>query len=220
MVSALGLPSNPHERLLTSHHNRPAGDSCSTSRPSTESIQQPYVDVSSSLPPERTNDKAVADIQGYNQDYKKSPAASTPSVLNQTCVLESKFKQHYATWLLVFFAASSLAISTWIICVTFISRKQVPSYLRLSQDHTVTLVNVLTHFVTYLVWQLVDSAFEALRWSIASRTKGILITSFLAMSRANGLLGILDLFRVPGWHIIWCVQRYIHSSHTCPLYLN
>jgi hypothetical protein len=218
--SSLGLPSNPQEPLLTSHHNRPAGDCGSTFSSSQPIQQQPYADDSTSSTRQQINDKASASNQGHNQNHKESLAASTLSAPNQTCVLDSKFKQHYATWLLAFFAASSLAISTWIIYVTFISRKQVPSYLRLSQGHTVILVNVLTHVVAYLVWQLVDSAFEALRWAIASRTTGIPVMSFLAMSRATGLLGVLDLLRVPGWHIIWCVQRCIHSHHTCPLYLS
>lgn len=140
-------------------------------------------------------------------DDSRHSSPNSAAVNVHPSVLQSKFKQHSTSCLLAVLASSVLAFSTWYILTVFISEKEIPRHFRLSPGHTIIVINVLTQVVVFLVWQLVDSAFEALRWTLASRDEGVLITTFLAMSRATGFIGVADLLRVPGWHRVWCVQR-------------
>jgi hypothetical protein len=169
---------------------------------------QPSTDCSS-RPSQGQADNAQQHLirQSPIHDDSRHSSPHSAAVNVPTSVLQSKFKQHSTSYLLAVLASSVLAFSTWFIFTVFISEKQIPRYFRLSPGQTIIVINILTHVVVFLVWQLVDSAFEALRWTLASRDEGVLITTFLAMSRATGFIGVADLLRVPGWHRVWCVQR-------------
>jgi hypothetical protein len=64
----------------------------------------------------------------------------------------------------------------------------------------------------FLVILLLEYAFKALWWSLASRNNGFSIASFLAMSRASSFAGVADLLRGPGWHRALCVQSLVPSN--------
>jgi hypothetical protein len=75
-----------------------------------------------------------------------------------------------------------------------------PSLQRLYQDtsFTIFLLWVLSQLSVFLVRQLVSSTFERMRWALASRENGILLTSFLGMSPATTLSGVLRLLVFSG----------------------
>jgi len=50
----------------------------------------------------------------------------------------------------------------------------------------------------FLVGELVQATFERVRWTLASRRKGIPLTNFLGMSRATSLVGVLGLLLLSG----------------------
>jgi len=129
--------------------------------------------------------------------------------LHATTVLQPKLKQHAAALSFGVLAILLLGSSLWFIYVEFIREKPVPKHLQLSTGHTITVVNILSHLNVFLVALLLDSAYEALRWSLASRNQGVSIATFLSLSRATGFLGIADLLRVTGWHRFLCFQRFI-----------
>jgi hypothetical protein len=108
-----------------------------------------------------------------------------------------------------------LGFSIWFIYTEFISEKPVPMHLQLSPGHTITIVNILSHLNVFLVVLLLEYAFESLRWSLASRKKGVSITTFLAMSRASSFAAVADLLRVPGWHRGLCIQRLVVHYISC-----
>jgi hypothetical protein len=204
---------SPRENLSASQNNDP------THYPGSEPVSQlaqeqsvvrgqPSTDCSSRSS-QRQADNAQQHLirQSPIHDDSRHSSPHSAAVNVPTSVLQSKFKQHFTSYLLAVLASLVLAFSTWFIFTVFISEKQIPRYFRLSPGQTIIVINILTHVVVFLVWQLVDSAFEALRWTLASRDEGVLITTFLAMSRATGFIGVADLLRVPGWHRVWCVQR-------------
>lgn len=99
-----------------------------------------------------------------------------------------------------------------------------PSLQSLYKDtsYTVFLLWVLSQLSVFLVRQLISSTFERLRWALASAEKGILLTSFLGMSSATTLAGVLRLLVSSGentqgrkiWDKVatkvewWTVQRF------------
>ncbi|KAI9770897.1 MAG: hypothetical protein M1840_002601 [Geoglossum simile] len=90
-----------------------------------------------------------------------------------------------------------------------VSVSPVPHFFALSPGKTITVVNVLSHGVAFLLLQLVSSVFEALRWALASSRSGIRVMSFLALGQATSTLGVLSLCRKRGVHLIWCFQRLL-----------
>ena len=123
--------------------------------------------------------------------------------------LLAKSKQHRSSLILTVVAILLFGVSIWFIYTEFISEKPVPAPLQISTGHTITIVNILSHLNIFLVSHLLESAFEAMRWSLASRRKGVSIATFLALSRAAGFVGVADLLRVPGRHRILCVQKLV-----------
>jgi hypothetical protein len=123
--------------------------------------------------------------------------------------LLTKSKQHRTSLVLIMVAILLFGVSIWFIYTEFISETPVPALLQISTGHTITIVNILSHLNIFLVSHLLESAFEAMRWSLASRRKGVSIATFLALSRATGFVGVADLLRVPGRHRILCVQKLV-----------
>ena len=80
--------------------------------------------------------------------------------------------------------------------------------LQFSPSRTIFVVGFLSQLVALLLTQLLRNAYNALRWLLASRETGVRITTFLALSGATTLPGVLGLTRVGGPHLIWCAQRY------------
>lgn len=208
------LPSTPHGHLL-SHLAREVEE---------ESTLQPSILSAPKQSPTTSNEASISGtVQAFPESHL-SPSShnarvlqrtsSPPPILgeNITTPLQSKLKQSSTSWLLAGLTSSVLAFSTWFIYREFICTRKVPRHLQLSPGRTVTVVNILSQVNIFLAWTLVDSVFESLRWTMASRTQGILITSFIGMSRATDFVGVADLLRVPGWHRIWCIQRFFEPQ--------
>ena len=135
----------------------------------------------------------------------ETPAVSSVEIL-------TKFKQHRASLMLTLLAIPLLGVSNWFIYTEFISEKPVKARLQISTGQTITIVNILSHLNIFLGAQLLEYAFEALRWSLASSKKGVSIATFLSLSRATGFVGAADLFRTPGRHRVLCIQKSV--AHT------
>lgn len=126
----------------------------------------------------------------------------------QASPLETKNRRFFSAWAT---AAASVvsSIFTLYYCYTvLVNTNAVPNVFVTAPGTTVLIVNVLSHLVAFLVWGLFSDTFEALRWALASRQKGILLTSFLALSRATPLSGVLYLCTTVGAHQFWALWRY------------
>lgn len=131
-------------------------------------------------------------------------------------ILLTNFKHNATSVVLTVVAMLLLGVSIWFIYTEFINKKPVSAHLKLSTGQTITIVNVLSHLNIFLVALLLESAFESLRWSLASRNEGVSIATFLALSKATGFVGVADLLRVPGWHRFLCILKLVvhHISYT------
>jgi hypothetical protein len=123
-------------------------------------------------------------------------------------VLDSKFSMFFYTWALAIVTALLGAFSISYAYAVLLNLGSSSVFIR-PPGETVLTVNLLSQFIAILLKQQLSAAFEALRWALVSRRNGTLITTFLALSRATSLQGIIYLFSLPGRHLIWCIQRYV-----------
>ena len=122
--------------------------------------------------------------------------------------LQSKGRRLRSAWLTAIAAFLVTVFSVFYSYRVLVSHSAVPKDIALSPGKTVLIVNILSHIVAFLCWNLFVAAAEALRWSLACRpNKGILFTSFLSLGRATPFLGLWDLSLKKGPHQIWCVIR-------------
>lgn len=144
-------------------------------------------------------------LYGYNREGGWA-SANNDGV--QTSLLERKSRRLATTWILAVMAISTSAFSVFYSHRVLVNKASLPSSLLLPPGATVLVVNVMSHVVAYLCLRLFSDTIEALRWALACRPEGILLTSFLAMSRATPLMGVLYICKTKGSHQVWAFQRY------------
>jgi hypothetical protein len=111
--------------------------------------------------------------------------------------LQSSARQLYLDW--------GLAAGTVVWCiVTAIyaynaTQERPPLKILFSNSRwTLAFVSALSQISMFLVGELVQATFERVRWTLASRGKGLLLTNFLGMSRATSLIGVMGLLVLSG----------------------
>jgi len=129
---------------------------------------------------------------------------STPSAF-----LQRKSTRYAPAWTVALLALGTTAITVWYSHRVMVDKTELPRGLQLTPGLTVLAVNVLSHIVAFLALSLFSDMLEHLRWSLACRPNGVPLGSFLAMSRATPITGVLYLFRVKGWHQIWALGRIL-----------
>jgi hypothetical protein len=123
-------------------------------------------------------------------------------------VLEPKIIRFRTTWAIAILSVIVTVFTIWYSYRVMVDQNSLPSVLQRQPGSTVLVVNVLSHAVAFLCWALFTDTMEALRWALACRPEGVLLTSFLAMSRATPMAGVTFLCLSNGSHRIWALQRY------------
>lgn len=126
----------------------------------------------------------------------------------RTSTLQRKSRRFAPAWVTALLAVATSAFSVWYSHRVLVDKARLPSWLALQPGATVLVVNVLSHIVAFLCWNIFSDVTEALRWSMACRPQGLLLTTFLALSRATPLPGVGHLLMTKGAHQIWAFQRY------------
>ncbi|KAK3939403.1 hypothetical protein QBC46DRAFT_388109 [Diplogelasinospora grovesii] len=156
---------------------------------------------------------------------QRPPPTPTPPRPNsdkhqaQTSFLQRKTTRFAPTWIVALLALGTTAVTVWYSSRVMVNTTELPKVLQRSPGSTVLVVNVLSHIVAFLCLSLFSDVLESLRWALACRPKGILLTSFLAMSRATPVTGVLYLCKVRGSHQIWAIQRILSYVITIVLSL-
>jgi hypothetical protein len=131
-------------------------------------------------------------------------------------VLQSWNDQLSSAWYWILGTASFSAFASFYTYYTLVSKKQMPSYLTTSPTLTVSLVNIASHIVGFLVSRLIDSIFDVLHWSLASAFGGVSITTFLTTNTKTSPLDVAGQALTSGKHRKWGILRY--SRLTYPSY--
>jgi hypothetical protein len=125
----------------------------------------------------------------------------------RTSLLQRKSQQFVTLWVIAALAVFASIFSAWYTYRVMVDENALPTALQLQPGTTVLVVNILSHVTAYLCWSLFSDATEALRWALACRPEGILLTSFLALSRATPFAGVAYLCTTKGPHQLWAMQR-------------
>lgn len=126
----------------------------------------------------------------------------------RTSLLQRKSRKYGPLWVLAVLAAFMSAFATYYSYRVMVDEVALPPNLQFQPGTTVLVVNILSHVVAFLCWTLFSDTTEALRWALACRPEGILLTSFLVLSRATPFIGVAFLCMTKGPHQIWAMQRY------------
>lgn len=124
-------------------------------------------------------------------------------------VLESKTRKYMWTWI---FASTFVTLSAFLTFFAYeflVRESAVPRALELSPGDTVLVINVLSQSLAFLGHILFGDVMEALRWAFLCREKGVLLATFLGLSRATSMYGAAYLCSIRGSHLFWCIQRYL-----------
>jgi len=162
--------------------------------------------ITKQLPPPR-----FADVQdnSHGQFFIHDDEDPSPVLrFDSTSHVQPKFKRLSLVWRT---AMITCIVSTFAVFYSYralVNLSALPKHLALPPGKTVLVVNILSHVVAFLCWNLFVNTSEALRWAIACRPeKGILVTSFLTLSRATSLAGIWNLIAKGGTHQFWCIVK-------------
>jgi hypothetical protein len=123
-------------------------------------------------------------------------------------MLQPKWRQLLPSWL-IFIAA--VIVITATVCLAFLSSSSQPILIFDSPETTILFLNVGSVLSVFLLSELLEGTCEYLRWVFAARPSGVGIAAFLALGRATGGLGIIQLLfsKQSCNHRRWCIQRYL-----------
>jgi hypothetical protein len=119
-----------------------------------------------------------------------------------------KYRQYAAMFGHVVFAT---ILSVFLSLYTYeilVNPKPKLGRLLFSPPTTFLIVSIISHSIPILLRQSFSMVFDALRWSFASRSKGVCLTTFLGLSSVTSLASVFRLFCQQGAHRSWCLQRY------------
>jgi hypothetical protein len=120
----------------------------------------------------------------------------------------------------IFLAFASFLLSVFAFYYAYealINPQPLLGKLIFSPSTTVFVINVLSQSVAFLIARVFASAFEALRWSLAARRRGVTLPTFLSLSSGTSLYGIFMLLLANGQHRIWCAQRFAITASSVTL---
>ena len=140
-------------------------------------------------------------------------AGSARSKLQGGTKLSSVFWQFKSLIILCFGAIPISVLLLYYIFTVFVSRDPNLGPLLFQPSRTLLVVTIMSQLLSLLINELFISVFEALRWQLASRKSGVHVTTFLVLSKATSLFGVLRLLYAGGIadHVWWCMQRYPRS---------
>ncbi len=170
----------------------------------TASVQpQQLEQASSHLGSDKNSTTRISEIAQSGPYPPKRTALRTSS-----SVLESKMRKYTWIWILASTFIILSAFLTFFAYELLIRESAIPRALELSPGRTVLVINVLSQSLAFLGHILFSNVMEALRWAFLCRKKGVLLATFLGLSRATSMCGVAYLCLIRGSHLFWCIQRY------------
>lgn len=120
----------------------------------------------------------------------------------------SKLRHHRWEFSLAFAALILSVFSFYYSYEALLSPDPALGKLNFPPPTTIFVINVLSQGVVWMLMLFFSSVFVLLRWNFASRTSGVPLTTFLALSPGTTLSGVVRLLHTRGPHQWWCAQRY------------
>ena len=140
-----------------------------------------------------------------------------PSTFSSRSSLSS-VRQQWFTIILAYATATSLVFTVFFAYNSCLDYPIVRSLIFTCPERTILMLNVLSQVTIFLLGELMSSIFEITRWAFVSRDTGIPAYTFLILSRATSIIGVVMLlfartvskskFQIDG-HRFWGTQRYV-----------
>jgi len=128
--------------------------------------------------------------------------------------LQSMPRQLLWPWVTAFISALWMVFTTIFAFNCSLRRPFSQRLLPPRSEDSLLILNILSHGTLLLLGQLTSQAFETVRWALASSPNGVPAGSFLGLSRATGLFGVLSVmisgrggFMTFDGHRLWGIQR-------------
>jgi len=132
-------------------------------------------------------------------------------------VRRQALRQRSASLFLAFLAIAFLSV-TIFFAYNYCSPQPISSKLMFKEPgNSILLLNLLSQMTMFCLTELAFSVLDVLRWAFVSRSSGTSAYTFLALSRATNLAGVLYLIFGKGPmrrgfegdnHRLWSLQRY------------
>jgi len=158
--------------------------------------------------PRELNDEPKPNVLRSVTSVQDEISPPVTELTNGTLLLP-KWRQ-YLTFCLLYIL--TLLVVSATIAFAFLSSSLHPFNVFPSPQQTIVALNVASNASVFLIGEVLTSACEMLRWTLAANPAGLGMASFLALGRATGLLGVMSLVisKQGGvGHQKWCGQRYI-----------
>jgi hypothetical protein len=153
------------------------------------------VEVANSIPPSDENQQAAEVEDPYV--HIRPPGTPLPSRWAQ---MEAVIKFHFVVVLLFIFVA-------YYVQQTLTIQNPALGALLFSPSITVAVINAMSTILVTLIAGLYGMVFDAVRWQLAGRRRGVKFITFLSLSGATSLLGVARLLPLFGFHQFSCIQR-------------
>ena len=130
--------------------------------------------------------------------------------------IQSTFRQFFWTWLLVILTIAWIIFTIFFAYNASLTQPKRTALLFSEPQYTILTLTILSHGTVLMLAALAETASEGLRWVYACSSSGVSAYSFLTLSRATGILGVLNLWLEKGTkgcgsrngHYIWSFQRF------------
>lgn len=186
-------PYPHHSRSVVERTSIDSSEETETSQHSPSPVKQTMSAIESTIPTlEPTPEKSVVQLI--------EPARS------DGVELRKRWKQ-FNTLLLLFSVTFIWVVST--ITYTILSSASRPVGIFSRPEQTIFALNLLANLSVFFLGELVGGALEVIRWTLASRSSGLGLATFIGLGRATSLFGVFRLFvsdQQVG-HRKWCGQR-------------
>lgn len=135
-------------------------------------------------------------------------------------VPDSPIRRQRLTLLLAVLSVASMSFTVFF-AYNSSSEQPVSSMLIFERpERSILVLNIVSQITIYCLAELTLSVFDSVRWAFACSTSGISAYTFLALSRATNVIGVLYLILGNGvkpgtiqgdGHRLWGGQRYVRK---------
>lgn len=131
-------------------------------------------------------------------------------------VRHAPFRRYRFTLLLALFSVISVSGTVFFAYNSSVEKPISPKLIFAKPERSVFVLNVLTQITIFCLAELTSTVFDGIRWLMACSTFGIPALTFLLMSRATNVMGVLCLIFGRGakprriqrdGHRLWGCQR-------------
>jgi hypothetical protein len=129
--------------------------------------------------------------------------------------LDGMIRQFTWTWILALLTMVWILFTIYFAYNSSMDQPKAPLLIFTNPQNTILTLTILSHVTVLLLEAMTSSALESVRWAFACSKDGISTFSFLGLSRATGILGVLNLLLEGGkdsffkrdGHRFWGIQR-------------